>query len=344
MIFKLPPALTKEELATKARVIAPVPPHVHRPFWSVVIPTYNRPHYLTKTLKSVLAQDPGSDHMEIIVSDNCSTVGNAQDIVRELAGKRVTFVRHQPALSGLDHHNFVLQRARGIWVHLLHDDDMVMPGFYEACQRITNAHPEVLMIQGKVVCIDEKDRWLSIQGPLPTGAGYVIEDYRLHAGVGNPGLISATVVKRDVYQEVGGFADIVHCPDWELYFRIAQCGPVAGTKRPYVYYRVHSQMDTVRNKITGSNILGAVRLHKRFIEELGIDAKKDARFNWRSNCALHADLTSWQLDTLGYTEGRLVQANLAFLLEPTWPRLRNFAKSWVKHKLRKMGLFGTKTP
>lgn len=37
-----------------------------RPFWSVMIPTYNRPDYLKETLLSVLSQDPGSDKIPYI--------------------------------------------------------------------------------------------------------------------------------------------------------------------------------------------------------------------------------------------------------------------------------------
>ena len=39
-----------------------VPEEVPRPFWSVMVPTYNcRPAYLRNALESVLRQDPGLD-------------------------------------------------------------------------------------------------------------------------------------------------------------------------------------------------------------------------------------------------------------------------------------------
>jgi cellulose synthase/poly-beta-1,6-N-acetylglucosamine synthase-like glycosyltransferase len=40
--------------------IYPVPEGVDRPFWSVMIPTYNCAKYLAQTLESVLSQDPWS--------------------------------------------------------------------------------------------------------------------------------------------------------------------------------------------------------------------------------------------------------------------------------------------
>ena len=53
--------------------IAPVPEGVHRPKWSVMIPTFNCANYLRQTLESVLAQDPGPEQMQIEVVDDCST-------------------------------------------------------------------------------------------------------------------------------------------------------------------------------------------------------------------------------------------------------------------------------
>jgi len=44
-----------------------------RPFWSVMIPTYNpRADYLEETLHSVLQQNPGPKQMQIEVVDDCS--------------------------------------------------------------------------------------------------------------------------------------------------------------------------------------------------------------------------------------------------------------------------------
>jgi glycosyltransferase involved in cell wall biosynthesis len=53
--------------------IPPVLQTEPRPLWSVMIPTYNCASYLRETLASVLAQDLGSDVMQIEVVDDCST-------------------------------------------------------------------------------------------------------------------------------------------------------------------------------------------------------------------------------------------------------------------------------
>ena len=58
-----------------------------RPYWSVMIPTYNpRADYLEETLRSVLQQDPGPEQMQIEVIDDGSTVDVAAQTVGRVGG------------------------------------------------------------------------------------------------------------------------------------------------------------------------------------------------------------------------------------------------------------------
>ena len=60
-----------------------MPDGVHRPTWSVMIPTYNCAALLRETLKGVLAQDPGPERMQIEVIDDASTKDDPEAVVRE---------------------------------------------------------------------------------------------------------------------------------------------------------------------------------------------------------------------------------------------------------------------
>ena len=63
----LPKPLSLEEIQAHIPSIGPVPEGIHRPFWSVMIPTYNNGKYLRRTLESVLCQAPDPDEMQIEV-------------------------------------------------------------------------------------------------------------------------------------------------------------------------------------------------------------------------------------------------------------------------------------
>ena len=70
-----------------------VPEGVSRPLWSVMIPIYKCADYLRETLASVLAQDLGSELMQIEVIEGHSTKDDPESVVRELAGDHVSFYR-----------------------------------------------------------------------------------------------------------------------------------------------------------------------------------------------------------------------------------------------------------
>ena len=111
---------------------APIPPGVERPFWSVMIPTYNASDLLEHTLRAVLDQDPGPDRMEIVVVDDCSPNGHARKVVQRLATDRVRFQPGEANVGLAGNWNRCIALSRGRWVHILHQDDLVKPGFYES--------------------------------------------------------------------------------------------------------------------------------------------------------------------------------------------------------------------
>ncbi|RZJ98720.1 MAG: glycosyltransferase family 2 protein, partial [Flavobacterium sp.] len=62
------------------------------PFFSVIIPLYNKENYIQEALKSILYQD--FQDFEIIIVNDCSTdksVGKAHEIVSD----KIRFINHE---------------------------------------------------------------------------------------------------------------------------------------------------------------------------------------------------------------------------------------------------------
>lgn len=100
---------------------------------TVGIPTYNRREYLADSLRSVLMQlGPYKDVVEVLVSDNHSELP-AEDIVKALSAEYDYPVRYvyQPENIGMEpNFRYVIENARGEYIHVMSDDDIVMPFFY----------------------------------------------------------------------------------------------------------------------------------------------------------------------------------------------------------------------
>jgi len=313
---RLPPPPSPEEIRAATPAIAPVPPG-SRPFFSVMIPTYNCAGYLRETLASVLAQDAGRDEMQIEIVDDCSTKDDPEAVVAELGRGRVVFYRNPRNLGPTQTFNVCVERARGHWVHILHGDDAVLPGLYDECRRAIAVRPDLVMVAGPLVMIDETGRWVAVIGPRGSELGGVFEDFLRVEAAEQLLQYAGTVVKREAYERVGGFCTVFgHTQDMDMWFRIGECGPVWCTHRPYGLFRVHSASDTSRQLVLGTNVheeVIAVQMNLARLVTHGIPPPDD----WRERLARRAYRNARKLHRVGSREGRLNQARWAVRLAPT---------------------------
>ncbi|MFB8791775.1 MAG: glycosyltransferase [Potamolinea sp.] len=239
--------------------IPPVPEGVARPLWSVMIPTYNSGKYFRETLASVLAQDPGSDVMQIMVVDDHSTQDDPAKVVEELGKGRVEFYR-QPENLGLSK-NFktCLELSRGKLIHLLHGDDCVRDGFYQKMQRGFSEHPEIGAAFCRNIFMDEHNHWQYLSdleqhesGVLPSNW---LERIASVCRIQTPSI----VVRREVYENLGGFDHrFTLGEDWEMWVRIAANYPMWYEVEPLALYRQHS------NSITKSSVLNGLYMQDQY--------------------------------------------------------------------------------
>lgn len=102
---------------------------VPKPWITVVIPTYRRPHLLKDALKSVLNQHYTDFLWDVVIVDNEPDDGMENDterLVRKFDSPRILYYRNSENIWVGDNFNRCILLARGEWVCFLHDDDMLM--------------------------------------------------------------------------------------------------------------------------------------------------------------------------------------------------------------------------
>ena len=103
--------------------------------FSICIPTYNRPAELSETLKilsdqlSLLSPD-NKDKIEIIISDNCTSVINISSIINIYANEfpHLSFVIQPENIGPTRNFEYCYTKAKGEYLIILSDDDHLMPG------------------------------------------------------------------------------------------------------------------------------------------------------------------------------------------------------------------------
>jgi len=232
--------------------IAPVAMET-RPFWSVMVTVYDRTAFLEETLRRVVAQFEDERVVQIDVLNDGADDGlqdKIRAIVESIGSGRIGF--HAPAkhLGHPEIFNECIRRATGHWIHILHDDDWVVPGFYSALRKGISTAPNIgaafcrfgyADAAGKVVRLS----WLERETPG------VIEDWLERIAVSCRLQTPAVVVRRSVYENLGGYSKGAGSGfDWEMWKRVAVHYPVWFEPKVLACFREHD--DSVSSGLISS--------------------------------------------------------------------------------------------
>ena len=252
-----------------------------RPQWSVMIPVYNCAKYLAQTLESVLAQAPDASQMQIEVVDDCST-DNPEKVVQEVGKGRVAYFRQPTNLGHTGNFETCLKRSKGLWVHQLHGDDYVLPGFYAKHQEQIDQHPELGASFCQTFSINERNQYISVSQLIQSEAG-IIPEFLYNIARLQKIYTPSIVVKRAVYEELGGFdTRLTWCEEWEMWARIAANYPMAYIPEALAVYRVHSSSNTARYSKSAEKIADLAR-GVAIINNYLPESKKKEYSQWSRN-------------------------------------------------------------
>ncbi|MBI4531756.1 MAG: glycosyltransferase family 2 protein [Candidatus Latescibacteria bacterium] len=314
--------------------VDPVPEGIQRPFWSVMIPAYNGTRYLARTLTSVLEQDPGPEEMQIEVVDDCSTEGDSEAVVKEVGKGRVAFYRHPHHVGISANFTTCVRQARGHWVHILHQDDMVLRGFYDTYKRFIEEHQGVGMVFCRAIEIDEHDEWRRIMSSLSSPPSQKFSGF-----VGNALqplvernyiMAPSVVIQRTIYERVGGFHPLLSHPlDRDMWLRVAAYGPLGYIHRPYLLCRVHVEQATKRNALSGENMKQKVEIIEIGLRLLSPELREGVRQTAYHNSS--QDALSWRahFHSQGLHSFALRQAVWAWKFKPSVRNLVRLCRSVV---------------
>jgi glycosyltransferase involved in cell wall biosynthesis len=117
--------------------------------FSVIIPTFRRPHELIEAISSVLRQHEAT--IEVIVIDD-SPEGSAEEAIRGLGDSRIIYLKNPNPTGGVPSivRNIGWPMANGTFVHFLDDDDIVTEGHYAAVKAAFAASPTVGLVFGRI--------------------------------------------------------------------------------------------------------------------------------------------------------------------------------------------------
>jgi glycosyltransferase involved in cell wall biosynthesis len=300
---------------------------------SVIIPTYNRAHYVTEAIQSVLNQS--YKDFEIIVIDDGST-DNTREVIERLKDPRLKYF-YQENQGVCVARNNGINVSVGEYIYFLDSDDVLLENALEKGVRVLNRHPDVALSHGQAYPIDEKGRVFDLPKPknIRPGVYQGTKEIFHFLRYGNYFCPSLTIVRRSSIIDVGLFDPAFNSgsEDFELWVRLAKQYPVSYIVDPVAKCRVHSSSISA-----GRDLNEIEKSHGRIFENIFNDVAVGSLFSpQRSKTYFYLH---FRLASDAFARGKMKISRIflfkalkihphAFIQSLFFPWLYLFVKTWI---------------
>lgn len=192
---------------------------------------YNRGSLIGESIESVLASS--LEDFELIIVDDQSKDDTYQIAISYASrDPRIKVFRNETNLGDYVNRNLAASFARGKYLKYLDSDDLVYPFGLKAFVDSMEAHPEA----GLGLCSSRING--SIPFPIVHEPGNAFRRHFFDYGILDRGP-SGTIVRKDVFDELGGFSGARYIGDQELWLKIASRYPVLELNSTLIFWRQH---------------------------------------------------------------------------------------------------------
>lgn len=225
-----------------------------RPRVSIILPTYNRAHSISKAIYSILEQT-FTDFELIIVDDGSSD--QTKNIVKAFTDPRVSYIEHGHNKGVSAARNTGISLAKGNFIAFQDSDDKWYPTKLEKqIKTFSQASPKLGVVYVSTLKIYQHNEILLPDPKLKPKSGNVLNKLL----ISNLFPIPAALIKKQCFKEAGTFDEkLATQEDWELCIRIAQKYHFAHINEPLVESPFSS---SGVNNANIQNIIGAINYIK----------------------------------------------------------------------------------
>lgn len=211
---------------------------MHMPFFSIIIPSYNRYEMTVRAVESVLSQT--EPDFELILIDDGST-DMTGDLAEKYHGRLVYLRQDNRGVSAA--RNAGIIASSGSWITLLDSDDIWLPGKLSADRKFIRDNPGSRIHQ----CLDF---WIRNGKQVNPPKKHIKQEGNIFIQSLELCLISpsAVTIRRDLLEETGLFdEDLPACEDFDLWLRIT-CREKIGLIREKLIVRHAGHQDQLSSR------------------------------------------------------------------------------------------------
>jgi glycosyltransferase involved in cell wall biosynthesis len=250
---------------------------------SVIIPTLNRAHLLPRSVESVRGSDVPD--AEVIVVDAGSTDETPR--VAEQLHPPVKYVRLRQAGPGQTR-NAGARLARGRYLGFLDDDDRWLPHGHARLLDALERESAVAVAFGDAFSGSAEKGYTLISNAVGRSTLEGLPGRRVDAHIRildrerfygrlleprQPIFLGATIIRRDAFESVGGFAEnLPHVEDWDLMLRLARRFPTARSDEACAVHEHHGGNKSLELGAMHGNSIKCLQGHLN--TEIGLSSRE----------------------------------------------------------------------
>ncbi len=199
-----------------------------QPYFSVILPVFNRRNKISEAIQSVLNQS--YTNWELLVIDDCSTDDTA-NIILAYTDSRINYLKNLKNQGPAGSRNNGIKNAKGKIISFLDSDDQYFPDFLEKTFQVLKlVNPNVGFIWTGLEVIYSSGKKIELWVPEITVSPYYTFLKELRIGT-NSGLS----IRKEVFDECGGFNEsLTAAEDTELLLRIVRKYQFTQVKEPLI--------------------------------------------------------------------------------------------------------------
>lgn len=257
-----------------------------KPFFSVIIPTFNRAILVKRAVRSVLNQK--FQDFEIIIIDDGSTDYTYKEI-RQFGNCDIRYIKHNKKRGGAVARNTGVENASGGYIAFLDSDDEAFPEWLEKSYSKIQELPTTWGVLYPRYLIKNDVTGVNYIKTENSREGYIYE--KLLRGEGIPLGTSGAILKKKIFKNIGGFdCNLSGFHDVDLWYRLAKNHTFHFLNEPLIlfhHHKSHRLMGDLEKRRKASEIF--LSKWKNEIERIGgkqAYLKRINRFNKLSNFSL----------------------------------------------------------
>jgi glycosyltransferase involved in cell wall biosynthesis len=200
------------------------------PFFSIIIPTFNREKHISETLESVISQSFGD--FELLVIDNQSS-DRTKEIVCSYEDERIFFYQNEQNFERCYSRNKGINLSKGKYILLLDSDDLYEP------DHLSNWYDFILSDKTNSDCFYVSDKKILKENELSVQLNPVFREHPVCYFFLNPIIPGQVCIPSTIMKKYSFRNDLLIFEDAAMWMELSLSNKVAFNSISSFVYRLH---------------------------------------------------------------------------------------------------------